>query len=87
MRIKIELNRKTNRADVAKKSEQVFMIVDNIRQEIENNPELLETKYATESDVAQEVASRMADFEAMENMANTLRGNFFDRITYRMSPR
>lgn len=76
-----------NRADAVKKSEQVFLIVSNIRQEVEANPELMETKYATEHDVANEVASRMSDLEAMENMANTLRGNWLDRMAYKMSSR
>lgn len=85
MKIKIEFNRKLSRRKSLEKSEIVFRIVENIRQEIEKNPELLETKYMSENEVAEEVLERLEDIECMERMAETLKGGWRGELKYKFS--
>lgn len=84
MRINLDFNRKMSQREAARKSQMAFLIVDNIRKEIEANPELIEN-YSSEVEVANEVMRRMKDMEDMERMADTLRGNWREQLLYKLN--
>lgn len=84
MRINLDFNRKMSQREAVRKSQMAFIIVDNIRKEIEANPELIES-YSSEVEVANEVMRRMKDLEDMERMADTLRGNWREQLKYKLT--
>ena len=84
MKINLDFNRKMSQREAVRKSQMAFLIVDNIRKEIEANPDLIES-YSSEVEVANEVMRRMKDLEDMERMANTLRGNWREQLRYKLN--
>lgn len=72
------------RKKVANAQKYLNLVHEQIHSEIEANPELLGTKYIEEQDVYEDAINRVNDLLAMEREANKMRGNFFDRLNYRM---
>lgn len=89
MKIIIETNRSNNRA--AKKQAEyqriASLVLQNFEQEINNNPELLETVYATDMAVAMELQSRMEDLLAMSGEADKMAGGWRGKLAYKFSKR
>lgn len=69
---------------VMKAQRYLNIVHDQIHAEIEANPNLLGTKYFEEQDVYNEAIARVKDLLAMEREADKMRGNFLDRLNYKM---
>lgn len=70
--------------NTVKAQQYLNLVHDQIHAEIEANPDLLGTKYIQEEDVYQDAINRVNDLLAMEAEADKMRGNFLDRLNYRM---
>lgn len=87
--IKIEITRKGSkkqRAFELRRKEYILKAAENLQREITENPELLETRYTSDEDIAFEVMSRVDDLFEMEKLADNLKGGWIDQIKYKITP-
>lgn len=73
-----------DRKTVQKAQHYLNIVQEQIYSEIESNPNLLGTKYFQEEDVYKDAITRVNDLLAMEREADKMRGNFLDRLNYKI---
>jgi hypothetical protein len=86
--IKIEISNSGGRkakALATRKREYAIRVLSNIKSEIDANPELLESVYCCEEDVAFEIEERVNGLLEMEKQAEKMRGGWIGDLRYKLA--
>ena len=88
--IKIEITNnggKKAKALATRKREYAIRVMSNIKREIQADPELLESVYCCEEDVAFEIEERVNEMLEIEAQANKMRGGWVEQLKYKLATR